>query len=181
MNNAFRQVILAVTLAFMSILAQAQSFQSMYRAVDATILRVEGNTRAERVIKGATILLSRDASQLNISLQLPAGTWNSGTTDTFFDSLPRLPFNLKINIDRNFIQENITSAKTLNSSGKLLLNGITGLVEAWYVFMPSGTDDEGNFLLNLLINFNAADFNLPGITSATQFTISFNRAKVNRL
>ena len=124
--------------------ANAQNYKNIYQAVDADMLQVQGNSRIEHTLKGATIILPNGSDQITVILNIPYNEVGNDSAITGF-SIPDLLFNLKINIDRLQIQEVLTSTKTFLTHGFLTLNSTSKGVTVQYTPMLSGTEDNGNF------------------------------------
>ena len=92
-----------------------------------------------------------------------------------------LLFNLKININPWQIQDYLTSAKTFVTQGFLTLNNRTNAVKVQYIPLPAGTDQDGDFNLSMIIQFNPGDFDLDKQYKNSQFIIKINDAIVNRV
>ena len=159
----------------------AQHYDNIYRAADADILRLEGSKRAEYILKGATILLPNSSRQLNVVINIPHGVMDKKpVADSGFLS-DRLLFSLKVDVDPMEIQDYLTSSRVFITHGILSLNNITKAVTVCYTPMPSKTEKEGSFNINVVVKFNSDDFKLTIPDSNEQFILKINDAQVNRL
>ena len=158
----------------------AQDYNT-YRGFDAVMLQVNGNTRTENKLKGAIITLPNNANQLNVSLSIPYHSINYKPADNAMFSSPGLSFKLKLNVDPWLIQEDLTSAKTFVAHGFLTLNDSTKAVMVEYMPTPAGPDQDGDFNLSMIIQFDPGDFNLDEQHQNSQFIIKISDAKVNRV
>ncbi|HTE34683.1 MAG TPA: hypothetical protein VK666_30095 [Chryseolinea sp.] len=161
--------------------AFAQQYDNIYRVADADIVRLQGSNRIEYSLKGATILLPNGSRQINVKINIPYGIVDKNRaagSDIFSD---RILFSLKVDVDPREIQDYLTSSRVFNTHGVLSLNNITKAVEVSYIPMPSGTEEEGSFNLNVLVKFDSDDFHLTVPNGNEQFILKINDAQVNRL
>lgn len=158
----------------------AQEYYSIYKTFDAVMLQTQGNHTNEQILNGATIILPNNSNKLNVLLNIPYSSIDN-KFDTDSVDVTGLLFNLTIDIDRIEIQENLTSSKTFITHGLLSLNGITKSVMVSYMPIASGTEEDGNFNISMVIQFNAVDFNLDILNSSRQFQFEIENAKVNRV
>ena len=160
--------------------SNAQDY-NIYQASDAVMLQVNGNMRIESRLKTAVIALSNNSNQLSVRLNIPYPSINYTPSDKTMLSSTGLLFNLKININQWQIQDYLTSAKTFVTQGLLTLNNTTNAVKVQYMPLPAGTDQDGDFNLSMIIQFNAGDFNLDEQLKNSQFIIKISDATVNRV
>lgn len=154
---------------------------NIYQASDAVMLQVNGNMRIESRLKTAVIALSNNSNQLSVRLNIPYPSINYTPSDYTMLSSTGLLFNLKININPWQIQDYLTSTKTFVTQGFLTLNNTTNAVKVQYIPLPAGTEQNGDFNLSMIIQFNAGDFNLDSAPPDSQFIIKINDATVNRV
>jgi hypothetical protein len=161
--------------------APAQRYDNLYHASNADILKVSGDNQEEYLLKGATVNLPNSSQQLNLLIEIPTSVLEDRSVKDPLTRDQPLLFNLKVDIDKDAIQDNITSSKIFITHGNLLLNNIMRPVEVTYVPMPSGTDQHGNFKIYMSIKFNAADFSLALYSNSPRLVIRVNNAIVNRI
>jgi hypothetical protein len=142
----------------------------IYQTSNAVLLQVNGNEQIENRLTGAFIALSKNSSRLIVRLSIPTEI-----------SSPGLDFNLKVNINQWQVQDDLTSAKMYSTTGLLTLNSITKPVNLQYLPLPSGTDQEGDFNISIIIQINPIDFSMDEQDGNSQFIIKINDAKVNRM
>ncbi|HET7001132.1 MAG TPA: hypothetical protein VFI33_07485 [Puia sp.] len=152
-----------------------------YRDVEAVMILADGNVWSEKKLEGALIALPDNTNQLVVRLHIPYSSVNEGSTADTAIYMPDYRFNLRMRIDYWKIQRSLTSDKTVRTDGYLTLNHITKLVPVEYTPLPSMTVQDGGFNLNLIMEFNPADFNLAARNSDTRFFIKIGDAPVNRL
>ncbi|MEO9050708.1 MAG: hypothetical protein ABI280_02880 [Ginsengibacter sp.] len=158
----------------------AQEYYNIYKTFDAVMLQTQGNQTTEQILNGATIILPNNSNKLNLLLNIPYSVIdNEFVADSAHST--GLLFSLTIDIDRIEIQENLTSSKRFITHGMLSLNGITKWVTVSYMPIASGTEEDGNFNISMIIQFNASDFNLDMLNSSRQFQFKIDNAKVNRV
>jgi hypothetical protein len=92
-----------------------------------------------------------------------------------------LIFNLKMNIAPWDMQQYLTSAKSFSTHAYLTMNDSTKPVKVEYMPLPAGPDNEGDFKLSMIIEFNPDDFNLKEQNKNSQFIIKISNAIVSRL
>lgn len=181
MNNLIKYAPAILVMLVTSNSVKAQRYDNIYRGADADMLQVQGNSRTEHILKGATIILPNSSDQLNVTLNIPHNIINEKqAADSGFSS-PDLAFHLKVDIDRTEIQDHLTSGKIFDTHGFLTLNNITKAVTVQYTPVVSGTEENGNFNIYLVIQFNPVDFSLEPPDTNAQFVIKINDAKVNRV
>jgi hypothetical protein len=181
MNNLFKYTTALLMLVIMNKPLNAQYFDNIYRAADADMLEIRGESHIEHILKGATIILPDGSNQLNVSIIIPCNAIDNRMENDSGASSRGLLFNLKINIDPVQVQEDLTSTKTFFADGFLTLNNLTKTVTVQYIPIASQTEESGNFNVYMSVQFNPADFNLDVPGSNTQFVIKINNAKVNRI
>lgn len=183
MNIIFKCSRIFLVLLLITKCGNAQDY-NIYQASDAVMLQVNGNMRIESRLKTAVIALSNNSNQLSVRLNIPYPSINYTPSDYTMLSSTGLLFNLKVNIDPWQIQDYLTSTKTFDTQGFLTLNNITNTVKVQYIPyipLPAGTDQDGDFNLSMIIQFNADDFNLDNAHPGSQFIIKINDAIVNRV
>ncbi|MBC7935070.1 MAG: hypothetical protein H7Y86_06895 [Rhizobacter sp.] len=182
MNHLVKLTASILLMILISSLADAQQHNdNFYRAADAGMLRVQGTSRIDHTLKGATIIFPNGSNQLNVSINIPCNeVYNKPLADAGL-SVASMLFSLRLNIDPIEIQEVLTSSKTISTHGFLTLNNITKAVTVAYMPVASGTEENGNFNIYMAIQFNAAGFNLDDSNSNAQYVIKINNAKVNRV
>ena len=159
----------------------AQEYYNVYKTFDAVMLQEKGNQTIEQVLlNDVTIILPNSSNKLSVLLNIPYSTINNKfvVDSTRFDGLL---LNLTIDINPIEIQENLTSTKTFITHGLLSLNGITKWVTVSYMPVASGTEEDGNFDISMVIQFNTTDFNLDIPDNNRQFQFKIENAKVNRV
>ena len=161
--------------------AFAQHYDNIYRVADADIVRLQGSNRVEYSLKGAIILLPNGSRQINVRINIPYGivAKNSAADSGFFSD--RILFSLKVDVDPAEIQDYLTSSRVFITHGILSLNNIAKAVVVSYIPLPSGTEEEGSFNLNVLVKFDSDDFKLTVPNGNEQFILKINDAQVNRL
>jgi hypothetical protein len=142
---------------------------------------MNGNVYTEKKLEGTVIALPGNSNQLNVRLHIPYAFINEKAVDDSVTLLPDYIFNLRIRIDSCKIQESFTSGKTFEIDGYLTLNHITGLVPVEFTPLPSLNVQDGGFNLNLIMEFNPADFNLDVSNPETSFMIRIGDAPVNKI
>jgi len=181
MNNLHKYATALLLMVLINKTVNAQVYDNIFRASDAAMLQLQGNSRIEHTLKGATIIFPNGTNQLNVSINIPSdAVGNNPVADTDF-IVPDYLFQLKVNIEPDEIQEELTSSKTFLTKGFLTLNSITKPVAVNYTPAASGTEENGNFNIYMTVQFNAADFNLDRPDKNKQFVIIINDAKVNRV
>lgn len=158
----------------------AQDYNS-YRSSDAMMLQVNDNSRIETRLTRVVIALSNNTNQLSIRLSIPYHAIDNKPAEDEILSSPVLTGNLELNINPGKIQDYLTSAKLFTTQALFTLNNITKAVTVEYVPLPVGPDQEGDFNLSIIIQFNGADFNMDSPNSNSQFIIKLNNAAVNRI
>ncbi len=165
---------------FINTTAFAQHYDNIYRVADADLVRLQGTNRVEYSLKGATILFPNGSGQLNVTLNIPYGIVDKDAAIASGIFSKRILFSLKVDVDAGEIQDNLTSSRVFRTSGILSLNNIMKAVEVSYIPMPSGTEDEGSFNINVIVKFYSDDFNLAVPDGNEQFILKINDAQVNR-
>ena len=160
--------------------SNAQDY-NIYQASDAVMLQVNDNMRIESRLQRVVIALSNNSNQLSVRLNIPYPLINYTPPDNTMPSSAGLLFNLKINISLWQIQDYLTSAKTFVTQGFLTLNNTTNAVKVQYIPLPAGTDQDGDFNLSMVIQFNSGDFNLDKQYKNSLFIIKISDATVNRV
>ncbi|MEO6187678.1 MAG: hypothetical protein ABIO77_02490 [Ginsengibacter sp.] len=94
---------------------------------------------------------------------------------------PELLLKLAVIIDRLQIQEALTSAKKFYTIGHLIINNTTKEVKVEYMPLPSGTEEDGDFNISIIIQFDPCDFNICETGITKQFIIKIENAVVNRV
>jgi hypothetical protein len=161
--------------------SSSQRYENFYQATNANLLEVRTNSQVEHLLKGATVLLPNSSKQLDLRLQVPPGIFFPMIAD---DSLIlNQPFflDLKIDIDRDRIQEYLTSSRIFTTHGNLVLNNRSQTVEVSYLPMPSGTNEDGSFNIFITVSFNPTDFNLANEKGNLKYVLKVNDAFVNRI
>jgi hypothetical protein len=171
---------LILALLLISKRVNAQNYND-YRDAEAVMLQVNGDVYTEKKLDGAIVALPDNSSHLVVKLHIPYFSINEDTAEDSANYLPDYHFNLKMKIDPWEIQESLTSGKTFDAEGYLTLNHLTKLVPVEYSPLPSLTVRDGSFNLNLIMEFNPADFNLGARDTNTRFIIRIGDAPVNRL
>jgi hypothetical protein len=180
MNNYKSKISLIIALVLIVECGNAQNFNN-YRDAEAFMLQMYGNVYSEKKLEGAIIALPDNSNQLIVRLHIPYYFMNEKTMDDSVILLPDYNFNVRIKIDSWEMQESLTSGKTFEKDGYLTLNHITRLVPVEFTPLPSLTIQDGGFNLNLIMEFNPADFNLDVSNPETRFMIRIGNAPVNRL
>jgi len=180
MKNIIKCTQIFLILQLMAKCSNAQDY-NIYQASDAVMLQVNDNMRIESRLQRVVIALSNNSNQLSVRLNIPYPLINYTPPDNTMPSSAGLLFNLKINISLWQIQDYLTSAKTFVTQGFLTLNNTTNAVKVQYIPLPAGTDQDGDFKLSMVIQFNADDFNLDNAHPDSQFIIKINDATVNRV
>ncbi len=155
----------------------AQEYYNTYKAVEAVMLQTDGTQKTVRVLNSAMIVLPNNSDKLEVFLNIPTDFRDSAFgSDT---SQMMSPMELSFDIDRIAIQQNLTSSATFFGHALLSLNGIRKWITVMYTPIASGTEEDGNFHISMVIQFDATDFNigLPGNKNHLQFTIA--NARVN--
>ena len=148
---------------------RAQDYNT-YQSADAVMLQVNGDMRIENRLEKVIIVLSKNSSLLNVRLSIPYRSINYMPEDNTDVSAPGLLFDLKITINPWKIQEELTSTKVFITQGFVTMNNITKPVMVEYIPLPAGPDQDGDFNLSMIIQFNPGDFNLD---EQHQFTIHY--------
>lgn len=159
----------------------AQEYYNVYKTFDAVMLQEKGHqTINQLLLNDATVILPNNSNTLSVLLNIPYSTINNKyvVDSTRFAGLL---LNLKIDINPIEIQENLTSSKTFIAHGLLSLNGISKWVTISYMPIASGTEEDGNFDISMVIQFNTTDFNLDIPNNGRQFQFKIENAKVNRV
>ncbi|HMH31547.1 MAG TPA: hypothetical protein VK543_00880 [Puia sp.] len=185
MNTFIRSIFMVLVLVQVTQCVDAQDHNE-YRGAEAVLLRVNGNDYTEKKLEGAIVALPNYSDQLTVWLNIPYSVINDKVEDDRVEDDMMVPsaglsFSLRIKINLWKIQESLTSDKTFNIDGFLTLNDTTKLVTVEYSPLPSATVQEGGFNLNMIIAFNADDFNLGAQDANTRFFIRIGDAPVNRL
>jgi hypothetical protein len=181
MNNLLKYTGTILLTLILSNSANAQHYDNFYSAVNADMLEISGNSFIEHTLKGATIIFPNGSNQLNVLVQIPYNTLYKQPVVNSGISFPNLLFSLKVNINPVQIQEELTSTKSFSTSGLLCLNNFSKSVAVKYMPIPSGTEENGNFNVYMVIQFNPADFNIGLTNGNTKCIIKINDAKVNRV
>jgi hypothetical protein len=174
------KMFLMLSLTLVAICINAQN-DNDYKAVEALMVRVNGNTYSETTLKDVILALPNYSNQLMVRLNIPYSFLNGEETDDTIRLLSGFPLHLRIKMDPWKIHESLTSDKTFDTDGFLTLNHITKLVTVEYTPLPSQTSQDGGFNLNVMIGFNPLDFNLRVGGTDTRLFIKIGDAPVNRL
>jgi len=159
----------------------AQPYYDLYQGADANMVEVQGNNHIEHTLKGATVLFPNGSNELNLTVNIP---YNAVADKTIADAESLTAgylFRLTMNIDPDQIQEMLTSTKSFVTHGFVTLNNVTKEVTVQYIPKASGTEEDGNFNIYMSVGFNPADFNLGEVNGNSQYVITINDAKVNRI
>ncbi|MFT3704848.1 MAG: hypothetical protein QM802_20955 [Agriterribacter sp.] len=179
MKSLLKQLLFVAIMIFPGRLLLAQQFENFYKATDAGMLLTQNNKQATYILKDAAILLPNGSSQLSVRIPLPDSLLRIAFTA---DNKPAsLMMNLTFDINRNTIQDNLTSSKSFVVRGNLLLNNISRPVEVIYIPMQSGSEEQGNFNVFITLQFDPAAFNLVPPSLTSHCVISINDAVVNRI
>ena len=178
MKNIIKCSGIFLALLFTTGIANAQYFNT-YNSYDAVMVNNNSNTSTQITVRYVTMILSGNYNVLNVKLNIPFRSVDHKPADTMFAQ--NLFFDLKVNINFNQIQQELTSSKTFITHSFLTLNNITRTVKVQYMPLPVGPDMNGNFKVNMLIFLNPAEFNLDQSNNNSQFLIIINNAKVNRV
>lgn len=180
MKNIVRSIQVFFLLMLISKAGNTQD-HNIDHASDAVMLQINGNTRFESRLKSTVITLSNGSDQLNVKLNIPNPAISYAPSDDTMLSSAALPANLEININPWQIQDFLTSAKTFITKGFLRLNNTTNAVRVQYMPLPAGTEQNGDFNLSMIIEFNPGDFNLGEQCKNSEFIIRISDATVNRV
>jgi len=180
MNSIIKCTRIFLILLLITKCSNAQDL-NIYQASDAVMLQVNDDMHIESRLKSVVIALSNNSNQLSVRLNIPYPLINYIPADKTMLSSTGLLFNLKVNINPSQIQDYLTSTKTFVTQGFLTLNNTTNPVKVQYIPLPAGTDQDGDFNLSMVIQFNADDFNLDSSPPDSQFIIKINDATVNRV
>jgi hypothetical protein len=171
--------VLILTLLLFSKRINAQNYND-YRDAEAVMLQENGDVYSEKKLEGAIVALPDNSNQLIVRLHIPYSLINEDAAEDTLNYLPDYHFNLKMEIGYWKIQESLTSGKTFETDGYLTLNQITKLVMVEYTPLPSLTDQDGGFNLNLIVGLNPADFNLGAGDKNKRIIVRIGDAPVNR-
>lgn len=180
MKNVTKHSIVILALLLPLRLLYAQQVDNFYKATDAGMLVTQVNKQATYNIKDAAVLLANGSNQLNVRVPMPDSLVR-GAFSPDMKLAAALMLNLTIDINRNTIQDNLSSSKIFTTRGNLLLNNISKPVEVSYIPMLSGTEDTGNFNVFITLQFDPAAFNLVAPATLAHCVISINDAVVNRI
>jgi hypothetical protein len=180
MKTFISKISLIIVLMLITKCNNAQNYND-YRDAEAVILQVNGNVYSEKNLEGAIIVLPNYSNQLFVRLHIPYSFINENAAEDTVTLLPDYFFNLRIKIDSWKIQESLTSGRSFETEGYLTMNHITKLEMVEYTPLPSLTNQDGGFNLNIIIGFSPGDFNLSVRNSETKFFIRIGDAHVNRL
>ncbi|MCW3090142.1 MAG: hypothetical protein JWP81_1211 [Ferruginibacter sp.] len=180
MKNILKSIPVILLLLLGSKLTNAQDYR-FYQAFDAVMLQISGDTSIECMLKKGIIVLSNNSSRLNVRINIPYPSINYIPGDTTVLSAEGLPFELSMPVNSWMIQDELTSAKVVDSWGFVTMNNITKAVKVQYIPLPAGTEQDGNFNLSIIIQFNPRDFNLDEQYKNSQIIIKISDATVNRV
>lgn len=157
----------------------AQQFDDMYKSTNANMILVQAGRRTVYTIKNATIIFLEDDNQLNITIPVSDSILTqSGMTAP--DGITPVLLNVKVNIDPQAIQDNLTSSKQFTARGSMALNKMNKPVGVSYIPMATGTEELGNFNMFVTIRFNPSDFRLMQTPLDNPCIIQLSNAPVNR-
>jgi len=155
-------------------------YSDLYMASDAYITKIQSDTESRYVITGATVLFPDASDQLNLLLKIP-DTITGKISDPNDSIEDQLMLNLKIPVNRNEIQKNLTSEREFTSHGNLQLNNTSKNISIKYIPFPAGTDLSGDFDIYIRIRFRPSDFGINPADPTSELLIEIKRAKVNRI
>jgi hypothetical protein len=181
MNRFIKNNICTAGMILISTFVNAQEYENIFSAGYANLLQVQGPSRIEHSLKGATVLFPNGSGELDVSINIPSGAIENKTIGDTDLEKENYQFWLTLPINANEIQEELTSHKTFTAYGLLKLNNITKQVSVSYTPVVSGTEENGNFNIYMSIQFNPVDFSLATNNIKTEFLLNINNAKVNRV
>jgi len=179
MKNIFKSISALLLVIFISKATRAQEYD-FYRSVDAVMVKVNGNSNIESELKKVLIVLPNYSNQLNVRINIPYYSIDYIPDDTALLNTGLL-FDLTMEVNPWKLQDDLIPTKSFTTDGFVTMNNVTKTVRIEYIPLPADSGQDGEFNLSLIIQFNAADFNLDTIPSNSYFIIKINDATVNRV
>ncbi|MCX6318104.1 MAG: hypothetical protein NTW29_12495 [Bacteroidetes bacterium] len=181
MNTLSRNLFVLLLFITRTVSVNAQYDEVNFRATAARLVPANGSDNSSFILNKALVFLPNGSNELQVAVNIPYSiVANTNVEDS--DVLnPGYQFRLKVTINLNEMQGELTSAKTYTVRGMLTLNGITNPVQVSYIPVVSGPDENGNFSVFLTARFSLADFNLEVPDVRKEFIICLNNARVNRV
>ena len=180
MKRILKFFVLLLPVIFLHLTGAAQNIER-YKLSDADITRIDTNQNAKNFIKKALVLLPKNDNHLSLKLKINSDTIEENFLEDLGGSFPDSLVEISLPIDRSQIQEALTSSKTFRTTCDLTFNNITKEVNIAYMPIASGTEEDGNFNLSVLLEFDSCNFSDCESGTKRRIIIKLDNAVVNRL
>jgi hypothetical protein len=180
MKNAGKYTIVTLLLV-QQLCAAAQQYEYPYKAGNASISYNSKKAKGEQPINMALVTLPESSSQITLTMYVPDSVLERVSNKEINAPSPKTSIKISFDIDRDAIQQTLTSSKTFSALATITINNISKETAISFTPLIAGTEEDGNFNLSAAITFKPSDFNLVQPVTDAQLMIRLTDAPVNRL
>ena len=171
-----------LTLLATLLLATCLSAQT-YRTSATEALQINGDTWISKTLPPSILTFSDYSGQVNIKVAMSSLFRQNDDSLVLVQSAEDTLADFTMRIDKEqFSQQQISSGKTFNTTGLLIINGISKKTPAQCQLIPRNNPSDG-FVLSLSIRFNPGDFGrkINGDTTGESLIVRVTNGYLNML